>query len=119
MKLRVSLITFLFTTMLSAQENNLGFKSYTQNITGTPVSFNMVAIPGGVFTMGSKANETGRDVDEGPQTTFNISPFWMGQFEVTQDEYLSFFRDINFAVNSDVDAVTRASPPYIDFCRGI
>ena len=119
MKLRVCLIAFLFTTMLSAQENNPGFKPYTQNIPGTAVSFNLVPIPGGVFTMGSKTNEAGRDADEGPQTTFNISPFWMGQFEVTQDEYLSFFRDINFAINSDADAVTRPSPPYIDFSPGM
>ena len=46
MKLRVSLIAFFFTTMLSAQENNPGFKPYTQKIPGTPVSFNLVPIPG-------------------------------------------------------------------------
>lgn len=119
MKLRFSFIAFLFTTMLSAQENHSGFKSYTQNIPGTPVSFKMVPVPGGVFTMGSKASEAGRDIDEGPQTEFKISPFWMGQFEVTQDEFISFTRDLNFAVNSDVDAVTRPSPPYIDFSPGM
>src|SRR5690606_13840062 len=115
MKISVFFILLLISSQLSAQENNTDYKSYTQKIPGTEVNFNMVLIPGGVFKMGSKENETGRDTDEGPQTVFAISPFWMGQFEVTQDEYLSFTRDENFGVNIDVDAVTRPSPPYIDF----
>ena len=119
MKLPIFLITFLMTSIISAQENNTDFKSYKQTITGTQVEFNMVPIPGGLFKMGSNANETGRDTDEGPQKEFTISPFWMGQYEVTLDEYLSFTRDLNFAVNSDVDAVTRPSPPYIDFSPGM
>lgn len=119
MKLPLFLISFLITSILTAQENNTDFKSYKQKIPGTQVEFDMVPIPGGVFKMGSNANETGRDVDEGPQKEFTISPFWMGQYEVTLDEYLSFTRDLNFAVNSDVDAVTRPSPPYIDFSPGM
>lgn len=119
MKLCVSLIILIITSTLSAQENIPGFKKYTQNIPGTTVSFIMVSIPGGEFTMGSKTSEAGRDTDEGPQIEFKISPFWMGQFEVTQNEFSSFTRDLNIAVNSDVDAITRPSPPYIDFSPGM
>jgi formylglycine-generating enzyme required for sulfatase activity len=49
---------------------------------------NMVWIAAGTFTMGSPANEEGRGMDEGPQTTVTISHgYWMGKYEVTQGEY--------------------------------
>ncbi len=43
----------------------------------------MVVLPGGLFVMGSPANETGRGRDEGPQREVSISPFAMGKFEIT------------------------------------
>jgi formylglycine-generating enzyme required for sulfatase activity len=51
---------------------------------------NMVFIPPNTFTMGSPTNEVDRNSDEGPQTTVILTRgFWMGQYEVTQGEYLS------------------------------
>jgi Leucine-rich repeat (LRR) protein len=51
---------------------------------------NMVFIPAGTFTMGTPANEATRQPDEGPQMTVTISRgFWIGQYEVTQREYLA------------------------------
>ena len=51
---------------------------------------NMVFIPAGTFTMGTPANEVNRQPDEGPQTTVTITRgFWMGEYEVTQAEYLA------------------------------
>ncbi|HTV01224.1 MAG TPA: SUMF1/EgtB/PvdO family nonheme iron enzyme [Luteitalea sp.] len=64
--------------------------SYTETIPGTAVSFEMVAIPGGTFTMGSPDGETGRNPDEGPQVAVTLEPFWMGKTEVTWDEYDQF-----------------------------
>jgi formylglycine-generating enzyme required for sulfatase activity len=50
----------------------------------------MVWIPAGTFTMGSPANEEDRDQAEGPQMTVTISRgFWIGQYEVTQAEYMT------------------------------
>ena len=50
---------------------------------------NFVWIPPGTFMMGSPTNEIGRDADEGPRTETTLTRgFWMGQFEVTQQEYL-------------------------------
>jgi formylglycine-generating enzyme required for sulfatase activity/photosystem II stability/assembly factor-like uncharacterized protein len=50
---------------------------------------NMIFIPAGTFTMGSPPTEAVRDNDEGPQTVVTISRgFWMGQYEVTQAEYV-------------------------------
>jgi formylglycine-generating enzyme required for sulfatase activity len=49
----------------------------------------MVWINPGEFLMGSPADEAGRDLDEGPQTTVVIpTGFWIGRHEVTQAEYL-------------------------------
>jgi len=48
----------------------------------------LVLIPAGKFMMGSPATEAGRGSDEGPQHEVTISkPFYMGVFEVTQEQY--------------------------------
>ena len=69
--------------------------------------------------MGSPANEQARDADEGPQKKFTISSFWMDAFETTYDEYNAFFTDESFRQNDNADAITRPSPPYIDFTLGM
>ncbi|MEZ5995515.1 MAG: SUMF1/EgtB/PvdO family nonheme iron enzyme [Hyphomonadaceae bacterium] len=43
----------------------------------------MVVIAGGLFTMGSPANEAGRSRDEGPQHEVSVAPFALGKYEVT------------------------------------
>ncbi len=51
---------------------------------------NMVFIPANTFLMGSPTNEAGRNTNEGPQTLVTLSRgFWIGQYEVTQGEYLA------------------------------
>jgi formylglycine-generating enzyme required for sulfatase activity len=51
---------------------------------------NMVFIPPNTFTMGSPTNEQDRSSNEGPQTIVKLTRgFWIGAFEVTQQEYLS------------------------------
>jgi formylglycine-generating enzyme required for sulfatase activity len=51
---------------------------------------NMVFIPPGTFRMGSPTNEVDREESEGPQTAVTITKgFWMGEYEVTQGEYLA------------------------------
>ena len=42
------------------------FKTYTQELAGN-LKFEMIAIPGDEFKMGSPENEIGRRTDEGPQ----------------------------------------------------
>lgn len=100
--------------------------SITQTIPGTTVSFDMVLLPAGSFTVGSPPGETGRDEDEGPQRTLTLGPFWMGTTEVTHDVF-SIFRDRSLdddvradpALPFDADAVTRPSPPYEDPAHGM
>jgi formylglycine-generating enzyme required for sulfatase activity len=102
-------------------------KSYVEKIPGSKVAFDMVAIPGGTFLMGSPATEKGRGDDEGPQHPVQIKPFWMGKCEVTWDEYDLFWKarpgqktDKEPENPKNADAVTRPTPPYADetFERG-
>jgi len=55
---------------------------------GENVSMKLILIPPGTFTMGSPYSETGRNDDEGPQREVTITkPFYMGVYEVTQQQY--------------------------------
>lgn len=105
-------------------------KPYTEQISQTEVTFEMVPIPGGVLTMGSPATEADRQDDEGPQIKVEIEPFWMGKHEVTWDEYdiWSYNLDIqrrkltNAALtefDGAADAVTRPTKPYTDMTFGM
>ena len=94
-----------------SQQTDTSFKAYEQAIPGSSLKFKMVPVKGGSFIMGSPATEKGRDGDEGPQKNFSISPFWMGIYEVTHDEFDIFFKDANTSQNSGTDAITRPSPP--------
>ena len=95
------------------------FKTFTQTIPGSTISFSMVPIKGGNFLMGSPAAEKSRDADEGPQRNIAISPFWMGALEVSRDAFDVFYKDEATSQNSTVDAVTRPSSQYIDFSLGM
>ncbi len=111
-----------------AEESQM--KPYTNTIPGTRVTFSLVPIPGGEFTMGSPDSEPGRKADEGPQHKVKISPFWMGQYEVTWNEYELFMypdeeRRTRATVPTDAagdqlaDAVTHPSKPYVEMSFGM
>jgi formylglycine-generating enzyme required for sulfatase activity len=97
-------------------------KNYTEKIPGTEVSFDMVAIPGGTYLMGSPASEPGRKPDEGPQHPVTVGPFWMGKYEVTWDEYDTYRKeeaveapeDNLKRLKADADAITGPTKPYAD-----
>jgi sulfatase modifying factor 1 len=96
------------------------FENYNENIPGTSVSFDMVAIPGSKFLMGSPDNEPLRKKDEGPLRKVTLSKFWMGRIEVTWDEYMAFFRatgsqgrtEGQVVTRKNVDAISGATPPW-------
>lgn len=55
---------------------------------GKGIKLEMVWIPPGSFQMGSPDDEEGRKEDEGPVHKVTISKgFWMGKYEVTQEQY--------------------------------
>jgi len=67
------------------------FTKFTEQIPNTAISFNMVPIQGGTFKMGSGEAEPLRKNDEGPVRTVTVSKFFMGELEVTWDEYWAFY----------------------------
>jgi len=112
------------------EKSQADMKVYTNFIPGAEVTYEMVPIPGGEFVMGSPDTEKDRQKDEGPQHRVKISPFWMGRYEVTWDQYLLFqYVDdeqklratypTDAEVNKLSDAVTRPSRPYPDMSFGM
>jgi formylglycine-generating enzyme required for sulfatase activity len=105
-------------------------QAYTNTIPGSKVSYSMVPIPGGEFVMGSTPDEEGHRPDEAPPVRVQIAPFWMGQFEVTWDEYELFMypdeeRKWKDTIQTDPehdqasDAVSRPSRPYTEMSFGM
>ena len=100
------------------------FENYMETVPGTTASISMVAVPGGEFTIGSPEGETGRSADEGPCRKVRVSPFFMGETEVTWSQFWSFYNETMsegrtppekiYANNSrpDVDAVSGPTPPF-------
>lgn len=96
---------------------------FAETIPGTAVQFNMKAIPGGSFKMGSPEGEQFREADEGPQKQINISPFFMAEVEVTWDAYMAFYNATaaegrttdteGTRTEEDVDAISGPTPPYM------
>jgi len=69
-----------------ASRNQGQAQVFTDNL-GDGITIDMIAIPGGSFMMGSPSTEAGQSNDEGPQHNVNISPFFMGKYEVTNEQY--------------------------------
>jgi len=95
------------------------FTAFEEKIPGTPVSFKMVAIPGGQFKMGTPPDEPFRQADEGPVREVEVDSFWMGEVEVTWNEYLAFFnatgsqgRKEALETNEEADGISGATPPW-------
>jgi len=96
------LVSFVFFThSLIGQK----ISSYTQEIPQSDVKFDMIALPSGVYN---------KQV---------MQSFWIGKTEVTYDEYQLFFEEERDPAPKPPvegpDAITRPSPPYIDFTLGM
>jgi len=79
-------------------------KDFTETIPKTNISFSMVAIQGGTTTIGAS----------GKPSKVKISPFFIGQIEVTWDEYLVFLRETEAEGRSQqsLDGLSGATPPW-------
>lgn len=98
------------------------FNAYTQKIEGTDVSFKMVPIKGGAFTLGASKKDKKKEADELPQKKVEISSFWMGAFEVTHKEFLLFTdatRDLLANGKPNPEVISRPSSPYEDPSKGL
>ena len=96
--------------------------AYTEKIPGTDVAFQLQPIPAGTFTVGSPAQEKNRNPDEGPQVKVAVGAFWMGQKEVTWNEYEIFMFATDAAGNGskgEADAVSHPTKPYVEMSFGM
>ena len=106
------------------------FSEYEEEINTSDLTFSMVPITGGEFTMGSEINDPNRAKNEWPAHIVEVSDFWMGKHELTWDLYelwmLNIDRD-NRAYkkleetksDSLSDAVTKPTAPYTDMTFGM
>lgn len=118
--LNKNLIVCLLLPLFSFAQKD--FKPYTQKIEGTSLSFDLVPVKGGSFTLG---NNNGKD-DEKPEITVEVSPYWMSTLEVSWDLFEPFlYKDIEIKqaldakVPENADAVTRPTRPYLDMTFGM
>ena len=100
------------------------FEDFTETVPGTTAAIRMVAVPGGEFMMGSSPKEAFHKADEGPQKKVKVSPFFMGEVEVTWNQFWAFYNETMsegrtppekiYANNNrpDVDAVSGPTPPF-------
>jgi formylglycine-generating enzyme required for sulfatase activity len=54
----------------------------------------MVYVPAGDFLMGSQQDDPGMDVDELPQHSVYLDPFWIDQVEVTNAMFVEFLNEM-------------------------
>ena len=105
-------------------------KAYTESIEYTEVAIEMVPIPGGTFSMGSDETEADRNEDEGPVHGVTVSPFWIGKYEITWEQYEIWGENLDItrrkifgrkatARDQIADAVTRPTPAYTDMSFGM
>ncbi|MEO0970882.1 MAG: bifunctional serine/threonine-protein kinase/formylglycine-generating enzyme family protein [Cyanobacteria bacterium J06639_18] len=59
---------------------------------GNCVTLEMVLIPGGSFIMGAPEDEEASSNRERPQHRVNIQPFFMGKYQVTQEQYQAIMK---------------------------
>jgi formylglycine-generating enzyme required for sulfatase activity len=107
------------------------FAEYSAKVPETVATYHMVPIEGGEFLMGSPDSEPDRQENEGPQANVKVSPFWMGKYEVTWDEFDPFMittverfkngtrKDFDPTIHDDVDAVSGPTAPYADMTFGM
>ena len=100
------------------------FANFTETVPGTTASINMVAIPGGSFTIGSPESEPFHKSNEAPQRQVEVSPFFMSEVEITWNQFWAFYGETmsegrtppvvvyeNNARN-ELDAISGPTPPF-------
>ena len=106
------------------------FVPFEENIKTSDITFEMVPVKGGIFSMGSSAEDKSRSEDELLARKVKVSDFWMGKHELTWDEYELWMinldkdnRDYKKLENTEQDelsdAVTKPTAPYTDMSFGM
>jgi formylglycine-generating enzyme required for sulfatase activity len=115
----------------AAKSDDAQMADYSAKVPQTGVPYHMVAINGGEFLMGSPPQEKGRQEIEGPQARVHLSPFWMGKYEVSWDEYEPYMitqvdrfkngarKDYDPVKHGIVDAISQPTAPYVEMSFGM
>ncbi len=94
-------------------------QAYKVTIPNTAISYSMVPVPAGEFTMGSAEGRK----EEQPAHKVRLDAFWMQAHEVTWDEYgLFMFASQGGEIaqkDEVVDAVSRPTKPYVEMSFGM
>ena len=77
--------------------------SYFIEILGPDINLEMVAIPGGTFTMSSPESEEESRDSERPQHQVTIPSFFMGKYPVTQGQWKAIATRTDIKVERDLD----------------
>lgn len=115
MILFTSFLVFLYPGLIQNQE----FTSYSESIPGSNAEIELEPVEGGTFTMENPSSDN-------PGTTdVEVSPFWMGKYEITWDQFEEFmfseeFESVHEQFDPELaDAVTMPSRTYIDPALGM
>ena len=106
------------------------FIAFDENISTSDLTFGMIPVKGGTYSMGSLLEDKNRGDDELVARKVKVSDFWMGKHELTWDEYELWMinldkdnRDYNkletTAEDELADAVTKPTAPYTDMSFGM
>ena len=106
------------------------FSSYRQEIATSDLSFEMMPIKGGTFSMGSPVTDENRGKNELLSHQVKVSDFWMGKYELTWDEYELWMINLDkdnreykkldpTKADALSDAVTKPTAPYTDMTFGM
>ncbi len=119
--LKLSFAAYIIFNIKTGSAQN--FNSYSQTLEGESFSIEMVAVKGNDFVMGTLENDASRNADEKPQHHVTVDDFWIGKCEITWEQYDAFvfgefgpekFKSITELNNLGIDAVSGATPPYVD-----
>ena len=136
--LAICLIAALATGALAAEKPAKKFTETITTVDGVKLTFDMVLIPAGTFTMGSPASEADRAESEGPQHKVKLDSFYLCSTETTLDLFQAFYAETGTAKKDfievqeakkngeakkqpkkdDPDAITGPTPVYGDMTMG-
>ncbi|MUH00837.1 SUMF1/EgtB/PvdO family nonheme iron enzyme [Scytonema sp. UIC 10036] len=101
-------------------------RSLTEDL-GNGVTLDMVAIPGGTFTMGASESEFSSEDSERPLHQVTIQPFFMGKYHITQEQWqvVATFERVNCELDPDPSRFKTSDRPVetiswyeaVEFCN--
>jgi len=91
------------TNNATAQTSSRGNRTFTVN----GVSFEMVEVKGGTFTMGATSEqESDAKSDEKPTHRVTLSDYYIGKFEVTVGQFRVFINETNYRTDAEKEGWT-------------